>query len=143
MTTPDLSSEAEIVLAAIGEVSTQLQSAKASQEALRVELKRDADSRFRQTVALVLVVAILLSAGFLGYVQYDRVTRCHARADTIHTIKEVLATDHDALPKGLRVGFPPSDDLDKTIAVIVASYNASEKQIDALLPEPDCSGLLP
>lgn len=144
MSTPDpLSSEAEVVLEAIERVNEKLDEAKSSQEALREELQNDAQSRFRQTVAMVLVVALFLLGGFTGYVQYDRVTRCHSKADTIAVIKRVLKQDHRALPDGILKGFGEDEDTKKVVAVIRSSYADSEKQIDILLPVPDCSGFLP
>jgi hypothetical protein len=144
VSTPEnLSSEAEVVLAAIERVNEKLDAAKRSQEALREELQEDAQSRFRQTVALVVAVALFLLSGFTGYVQYDRVTRCHSKADTIAVIKKVIKQDHRALPDGLLKGFGEGKDTKHVVAVIRSSYDDSEKQIDILLPVPDCSGFLP
>lgn len=140
---PDLSAEAEIVLDAIAGVNANLDSVKESQNALRSELKSDARSRFRQVLAIIAMTSLLLTGAAVGYVQYDRVSRCHSRADTIATIKRVIAKDHDALPKGLLQGFGDTADLRHVVAVIRASYNDSEQQIDLLLPAPDCSGFLP
>lgn len=142
-----LSPEAALVLEAVSDVSVKLDEAKTGQEKLRAELKQDARDRIklavRQVISVVVIAVVLLAVAFTGYVQYDRVTRCHARADTIATIKDVLKKDHEALPEGLRAGFPESPDLERTVSVIEKSYDVSERQIDLLLPEPDCSGFLP
>jgi hypothetical protein len=138
-----MSSEAEVVLEAIERVNVKLDEAKRSQEALREELQNDAQSRFRQTVAMVTVVALFLVGCFTGYVQYDRVTRCHSRADTIAVIKSVIKQDHKALPDGLLKGFGDGENTKHVVAVIRASYAGSEHKIDVLLPMPDCSGFLP
>lgn len=145
MSTPDpnLSPEAEVVLGAISSVSDQLDAARSSQEALRNDLQADAKGRFRQTVGLIVAVAVFLFSAGLGYAQYDRVTRCNSRADTIETIKRVIAEDHEALPAGLLKGFGDNEDTQRVVEVIRLAYDNSEVRIDQLLPVPDCSGFLP
>lgn len=112
-------------------------------EARILSVEEDSRHRFRVGLAVVAVVALLIGSASIGYAQYDRVTRCHQRADTIRTIEHILEQDHDALPGALKAGFPPSADLDKIVAVIRAGYDRSEADVRAQLPIPDCSGFLP
>lgn len=137
MTTDDhLSPEAQAVLEAVGQLGVQLEDTKDT-------IDRNTKQRIRVVVASFSVALLVLAACFVGYAQYDRVSRCNQRAETIETIKRVLAKDHDALPRALELGFPPSEDLDRVVAVIREGYDTSEAQLDDLLPEPDCGGFLP
>lgn len=137
---PALSPEALIVLDAISALDAKLAE---TQRTVEENTKHRIRLAVQTVVAVIVISALTLVGGAVGYAQYDHVSRCHARAQVVTTIKEVLAQDHKALPAGLRKGFPDSPDLDKTIQVIEDSYAVSEHRIDQLLPDPDCGGFLP
>lgn len=143
----EISPEGAHVLRAIKHLDSRLTETKqvieADTEARILQVEEDSKHRFRMGLAIIAIVALLITGAGVAYAQYDRVTRCNSRADTIQTIKRVLAKDHDALPDGLLDGFGDNPDTRRVVAVIRAAYDKSETDIDVLLPEPDCSGFLP
>jgi hypothetical protein len=143
----EITGETAHLLRAIKNLDIKLDATQAAieddTEARIVQVEEDSRHRFRVGLAVIAVVALIIGGLTTGYAHYDRVSRCRSRADTIETIEEVLAKDHDALPAALLAGFPKSEDLDKIVAVIRSGYHQSEAELRAQLPKPDCSGLFP